>query len=110
MKEELGIVVLTYDEDGNIKTAGFDPKIQVQVKSSKLKELFEIGSSNDLEVLQLRADTVFAMFIDKINQIELADREKFQVVSEVMLCEKYENGNIKICKLKYFFVSVEENV
>ena len=99
---------LNYDENGNVLSTEFEPKLPLKVTSGLLNQLTAVKCSDDSEVIKSNADLVLASWFNQIEDIELADRDKFQVTSEVVeaRCERYENGNIKSVYIYYNFENV----
>lgn len=70
-------------------------------------ELLKQLSENKDEVkVKLSADLVLATWFNDILEIELADRDKYEVKSEVITCEKYDSGNVKLCVIDYYFQEI----
>lgn len=107
---EIGIVKMQYGEDGDVKSASFEPKIQVSVGGELLARLHSVNSPTNSDIIKSNADMVLASFFSKINEIELADREEYEVTSEVINCEKYPNDTVKTCEIKYLFKKIKTEV
>lgn len=100
--KQLGVATIIYDEQGNASLASFNPTLPTNVGTSILKTFKNIGN-NDLDVIKQNADLTLAAWFSEVTNIELADRTKYEIVSEVLECEKFPNGNIKMCKISYTF-------
>jgi len=99
---EIGYATVEYDENGKAKGASFNPTMKVKLGSLELKGLMSV-SANNTDAFLRNAETVFASFFNKMNEIELADRSEYQIKSEQTLCERWPNGNVKICQVKFTF-------
>lgn len=110
-KQEIGISTIDYNEDGTVKNALFVPTLKIEQDNNLLKELGVAQSARDITALKQNSELVFASWFRKwdkvISDIELSDREKFEVVSEVVECEKYENGNTKTCSMRFIYREIE---
>jgi uncharacterized protein YdeI (YjbR/CyaY-like superfamily) len=103
---EIGITTIEYNEDTTVKIAKFTPTMEVSIPDELLQKLKESGEWKDPEKLKENSDFIFASWFSKMNDIELADREVSEIVSEIIVCEKYPNGNIKKCSMKYIFKEI----
>lgn len=101
---EIGTVTTQYNEAGQLLSARFEPTLKIELSSEIKKDLeHNISKSEESEVIKFNADFVLGAFFAKITEIELADREKQEIVSEVAHCAKYSSGKVKSCVLKYYF-------
>lgn len=100
---EIGKTVIEYGEDGKVKTAKFEPVITVTADDNLLAQFKAVDSNGDLETLKNNAELVFAAWFSQLSNIELADREQYGIVSEIVNCEYYEPGRIKSCCIKMIF-------
>lgn len=103
---EIGIAILNYDRKGKLISGLFTPTLAVEVPDLFKETMETITATTTPDLLKTHSDMVFAGFFVKMNEIELADREDFDVVSEVIECEKWNNGIIRKCIIKYFFKKV----
>lgn len=51
----------------------------------------------------MKSPNDLAAWFTKMNEIELADRDRYDINSEIVGCDKHPNGSIKKCTLKYTF-------
>ncbi len=102
--QEIGIVTLYYNEDGSFKTADFIPTMQITVTSELMNELFNVETQKGEDVVKEQANNVFATWFQRMNEIELADREKYEIATELAApCERYDNGVISKCSMRFVF-------
>jgi hypothetical protein len=81
IKIQVGIATIVQDKDGVVIEAMFDPIIKVKDCTDLVSALKQINEPN---ALAIQAQTVTATWFSKLNDIELADREKFHMVMRVM--------------------------
>lgn len=99
IKKKIGTVVMVYDEQGNPMTgSSFVPSITLNEGSTT--ELTNIKGAT-AEDIKVNADLVMANWFNSISNIELADREEWQIVSEIARCEKYPSGSPYLCIIDY---------
>lgn len=101
----IGQVAMEYSENGQVINASFTPSIVVKADEFLLGQLKTIPQT-DADVLKHNADLVLASWFNKTNEIELADREKWTIVSAVVDCDKYPSGAVKRCILEYTFKQI----
>jgi len=103
-KIEIGTVITQYNEAGELLSAKFVPTLTIELSNEIKKDLEQnISKSEESDVIKFNADFVLGTFFAKMTEIELADREKQEIVSEVVYCAKYQSGKVKYCVLKYYF-------
>lgn len=100
---EIGIATLRYDKTGEATHASFESTMLLDFDKDLLKQLERVPDSEDAEAIKQNADLVFAGYFSKLNEIELADREQYEVISEIVNCLKYENGKAKECTIRFLF-------
>lgn len=103
----IGNVLMMYDEEGNVINAIFDPTMKLDFKEPLSDQLQQIKCSEDVTTVQQNADTIFAGWFSKLNEIELADRTKYEIKSNVLDCEKYPNGKVKKCLIQYVYQEIK---
>lgn len=107
-KTIIGTAKVSYNENGQVVEASFIPALKVDLsKTPQLgQQLLDIKCDTQ-ENIQKNADLIlgawFVKMDDKINEIETADRERYQVASKIIECENYPNGKVKTCALEYVF-------
>lgn len=105
--QEIGVAILHYNEDGSFKTAEFKPTIIVKIDSKMMDELFNIETQKGEDIVKEQANNVFATWFQRMNDIELADREKYKIVTELVApCERYDSGIISKCSIKFIFKEI----
>lgn len=105
---DIGVVTISHDKDGNMGEAYFKPTMQVSLDKSLVPALTAgtMASTDNPEYIRNQADIVMASFFSKITEIELADRDKYELKSEIIQCSKWGNGAVRTCKIKYSFVKI----
>ena len=102
----IATVKIVYDKFGKLESYSLTPQLTFEVDPNAIINLQEtLSESKEAEVLKQNADNVLASFFAKVNEVELADREKFQVVSEVIECVRNNFNKVRVCVIKY---SLEE--
>lgn len=106
MSKNIGSVTLTYDENGIINSASFQPSMVVEADDKLLEQLRAISCPNEEEKIKESAGLVFGAWFNEMDRMETADREKYSIYSEVGECQKYPNGNVQKCVIKFLFKEV----
>ncbi len=103
-RTEIGTVTMQYSETGKLVSAIFKPTLKIEL-SDEVKSNLEknISKPEESDILKFNADFVLGTFFAKMTEIELADREKQEIVSEVVTCTKYPSEQTRLCVLKYYF-------
>lgn len=103
--EQIGIATINYDQQGNVLEAYFNPTPKFEkIDASQLKS---VKSSKEAEVIKYNAEMILASYFSRMNEIELADRDKYEIGSEILICTKYDNGNVRSCSIQFFFRELE---
>lgn len=107
---EIGKSVLYYDENGKLDRIEFTPSILVKLNSKELVAFAKI-TGNDEATIATSASAVVAAWFQKTNEIELADRDKWKIETEVINCKRVGDGKyfsaIKRCELIHHFKQIE---
>lgn len=104
---EIGISSIWYDEQGDATRSGFTPLMTLSEEGNDLHQFIDIKSDNDESKMKLQAESIFAAWFQKFNIMELADREKYTISSEIASCEKYPNGGVKKIQFKFIFKELQ---
>lgn len=104
---EIGISTIGYDEQGDANYALFTPLMGLSEEGDDLHKFVDIKSDNDETKMKAQAESIFATWFEKFNQIELADRQKYVIGSDIVSCEKYPNGNVKKIQFKFIFKELQ---
>lgn len=98
---EIGIATLEYDDKGNFIAGSFTP-IGTQILPKEMAEFGEVSCESGEEKIKEQACNVFAAWFQKMNDIELADREEYKIESDLAQpSEFYPSGGIKKCYIKF---------
>lgn len=98
----IGKAVIEYDTTGKIKSATFEPDVKIDLALTFGTQLQELDGPTP-EALKESADRVLSAWFSKMNEIELADRDHYEIASEIVSCDKYPNGSVEKCVLEYIF-------
>jgi len=103
MNTEIGVATITYDQRGKAirELTNFVPTLKISISEELDKQFAQIRSDKDELHLKQNSDLVLSIWFSKMNEIELADRDKFEIESQVIKCERYSNQTIKQCIIKY---------
>lgn len=108
MNQKIGKVSISYDENGKVTSATFEPTIEVQSDEGIMEQLKTLENPQDSKVIQSNADLILASWFNKaietLTEIEESDREKYYVKSSIPICENYPNGKVKTCVIEYDYV------
>lgn len=104
-KLEIGVATISYNEQGVSIAAGFESSVKISAANATplLQELQSISGTSKENIVIEQANLLVGEFFQTIDKIDLADREKFEVVGDKISCTKHANGNIKEVKVKYYF-------
>jgi hypothetical protein len=112
MKTLIGKAEISYLQDGKVNSARFTPNHYVITpkNSSVFRQLedLEVGPQEDKIVKQ--AELMMATWFSKLNDIEMADREKYKIVSEMDECHKYPNGQPSKVSVSFYFTDIPSPV
>lgn len=100
--EVIGSAKLSYDIDGNIAAAQFQPAVDL-VRGEFLKEL---GTCNGkgIDAIKECAQLLLAAFFKKISDIELRDIEKTDIETRVVDVSHYTStAEIKTIELEFIY-------
>lgn len=101
----IGQAIINYDIKGNMLDAVFVPHLPMHVDQALADKISEVVKGTDDEkTLKHNADMVLASWFNQMTEIELADRNQYDIASTVVKCEKYANDMIKTCILDYNFI------
>lgn len=105
-KLPIGQVTIEYNEDGTAKSAMFEPTMKLPADLNLLNQLKNVPRSTQEDIKDKASQIFGAWFIhleNVLDEIETADREKFEVKSEIVECEKYSDEHPKKCVISYTF-------
>ena len=97
---EIGVATILYSEDGKPLSSYFKPTVMFSADTKMLDQLSNVEGP-DAESVKTNSELVMGAWFSNLNDIELADREEFSVVGEVLQCDKYQSGKIKRCSVKF---------
>ena len=101
----LGRAIINYDENGYMTKSEFTPYSKIIIEEEFASKIGEkIQNVTDLRTIQHNSEMVLATWFSQMTDIELADPEKFSIVSSNVECLKHENNMIKQCIIDYHFI------
>lgn len=101
--QPIGSVTMEYAETGKVIRGEFKPMMVIELDDALFTQLEALPQGEDASILQSNADLILAAWFSKSNEIELADREKWEIVSSVADCSKYPTGKVRKCVIEYTF-------
>lgn len=99
---EIGIAKVQYDNHGRATEAEFVPTIKLNLKPSLLAQLASVNGKSQDHTID-NANLILGAWFEKSNEIELADRDTYHIASEIVRCEKWSNGTVKVCEIRFVF-------
>lgn len=99
-KIEIGIAEISYDKDGKLIAADFVPTKHITDLAKLCKDLEQI-KPDSADAVQRQGEVILAEWFSHMNAIELADREKYHIVSEMLICMKWANQKPKYCRIRF---------
>lgn len=101
---KIGTAKIRYNKDGTVASAKFTPAMKIEIEKNLMNDVARTVNQPANEIqLKNQADTILASWFDQVNKIELADREKYEIVSNIVLCNKFANDAVKIVHIEYEF-------
>lgn len=95
---EIGKSVLYYDENGKLETVEFVPSMSVKLTNEELARFAKIDGNSESEI-ENAANAALATWFQKTNEIELADRSEWKIVTTVQRCIRGTDNVIRRCEL-----------
>jgi broad-specificity NMP kinase len=97
MNIKFGIVTMTYDELGKIvaTASSFKPTMEIKINKNVEAELKVLEIQNDEQAIVHNAEMIAAGWFSKMTEIELADRNSYHTVSNIIECVKWPNGSVR---------------
>ncbi len=107
-EQEIGIAELEYDALGKLTRSAFMSTMELTDRDSLLKSFVAISCKAGEEKIKEQACNVLSAWFQRNNDIELADQEKYQIVSEfVSPCEYWpDSEQIKKVSIKFIFKQI----
>ena len=98
---KIGVVTIGFNEEGKATEASFKPESEVVFDHNLLAQLRDVPCSKDADNIKANAELVLAAWITKVDEITLADREEYQIVSNSVECVTFPGGKIKKCSIQF---------
>lgn len=105
---EIGVSTIVYTPHGEIAHASFRPTMEISVEASILKQLTDV-KPGDADYLRRNSEIAMATWFSRTNEIELADRDSYEIVGTVLDCLKYPDGTTQSCQMKFAFRKIGGN-
>ena len=102
-KRKIGKVTILYDKLGGVIATSFLPS-ETKFNATTLVEKLRLstdGVNSNEDQLKSLSDATFAAWFNSMNEIELADRDQYEVVGEKIECKRFPNGKIEKCIIEY---------
>ncbi len=104
--QEIGHVTTSFDKSGKLIGAEFWPSIKAVADDALMDQFNKLTIHQALPIrIRQAGEALISRFFSNATNIELADQEKYFIDSEVVKCDKYRNGVVKSCSVKYFLRS-----
>jgi hypothetical protein len=100
---EIGTATIRYNEQGKPTTTGFISNMNLLFTPQLTAQLRSLDGKKDTEQLKKDADLLLGAYFNKIDEVWMANRDEYEIASEIVNCEKYDNGNTKTFSIKYIF-------
>lgn len=104
---KIGTASFIYRPDGSVEYASFKPDIEVDTKKTPdLLHQFKssLSGKGDDKTIQADASLIMGAWFAKAEEIELADRDKMVITSNVLNCERFANGLAKKCQIQFSLI------
>jgi len=106
MIKEIGSSHAYFSRTGKMLGAEFWPGITALAHPSLLHGFSSLALKNPLPIRIRRAgEALIINFFSNATNMEIADPDKYFIDSEIANLDKYRNGKIKSCVVKYFLRS-----
>lgn len=106
-KLEIGSANIKFNTIGVATDASFTPVMKIEGDPKLLASLAAIGGKISEETIKARTNLLLGAYFNKANEIELADRDHYEIHSEITSCDKYPTGILQEITVKYFFQELE---
>lgn len=107
--KEIGIATLSYTQSGEFINATFKPTMVISVDDNLMKNFEAIDCNKGEQKVKEQAQNVFASWFQAMNDIELADREQYEITTNHAGQTKYwGNGKIKEVSIKFIFKPIKQ--
>lgn len=103
---DIGTATINYNESGKVKTASFIAGA-VNATPELINQLRSLNGAENEEIIKDNAGLLLGSFFSQISNIELADRDQWEIITEIQSCSHYSNGNVKTCAIKFLFKKLE---
>lgn len=100
---QIGIATVQYDEQGKVTHARFKPTLEITVSPLLKDMLKDITATTDKETTLHNAEAAFASWFSKMTEIELADRDEYEIAVSNTTCHKHSNGIVSACYISFVF-------
>lgn len=106
---DIGTAEIMYAEDGSIESASFSSNMKIEFEQALISQLQPVKNKN-VTAIKTNSELVLASFFNTLADIEIDDRGKFHIVSDIKHCDEYPNGDIKRCIMHFSYREIGETV
>lgn len=99
----IGTTAIEYDERGCPTSVEFKPVLGVDLDEGLRRQLMEVAGDDGPMRIRTQSELVFAAWANRLSEIELADRERYEVAAELVACEKYDEARVRRCEMRFAF-------
>lgn len=100
---EIGIATIEYNEEGIAVSSKFESTATTQADTSLLNQLSQLPGSDKRETVANNAKMVLGSWWNKMNEVEMADREDYGIYYKTFNCQRHENQMIKSISIKFTY-------
>ena len=97
----IGNATFEYNENGQLESAAFHPKIKVSKEEIENQLGDCVGKS--LDDIKKCAQLLLGAFFSKVSDIELRDMETTSIETEVVKGERYDDGKLKEIEFEFIY-------
>lgn len=101
----VGIITLYFDEDGRYTSGNFVPE-EMKIDSASLHERLPFVDGVSQTSMSKSVEVIVSSWFQRMNDMELADRDKYELTTEVVKCEEWPSGSVRKCILSVHLKSI----
>lgn len=94
-------VEIEYSEGGEVVSGSMIAELSPGDIEVAMDQLTKLKPEANGVALAENARVALASLFNRMNEVEMADREKFDITSKVRDCSNHENGMIKRCVIEF---------
>lgn len=98
----IGTVVLYYNEDSTVQTSVFTPDAITSSDDELADRMQSINAASDEKAIREQAEFMVSAWFARLNRIELADRDRYEIITDTVSCERWKRtGTTRKCTLHF---------